>query len=238
VNQTRLVLSFGVSFACLALFPGCNGTNYYSNGAGGQSGGRSSGGRTNSSGTGGSTGESSGSAGGNSSGGASSGGNSTGGSGDCKTPCNLPGQFCSDAGVCVVCLDNSRCSTVQPFCFTDGGPYYGTCVECLGSPDCSPGNVCDSTYTCVPGCQVTNACAAPMPICADSGLCVSCLSAADCIGGLICKNGICSECTDDQECLAQYANLSVCSPENNCVQCRQNSDCPAGDTCVGFVCQQ
>jgi hypothetical protein len=235
----RRVAQLGTLGALLAT--GCSSSLYQTT--------TSSHGQTNSAaGSSGASGGSTGGASGESSGGNTSGGRTTGegtsGTGTssrppgCPQDCTLPGHFCDDAGQCVVCLDNTEChSTLQSLCFNDAGPYYGTCVQCLGSNNCQGGEICDTSMSCVPGCVTTEACTGQAPICEpDSGMCVTCLSAAECSAGLVCRQGACTVCTSNFECSQNYANLWVCSPEENCVQCEIDADCPNGEHCIGTGC--
>lgn len=222
----------------LVAVAGCNGSLYAtSTSQHGQTSSRASNSAGSGAGSGGGTGTS-GSAGGNTTGPSGSNTGTSGGPPGCAAACNLPGQFCDDAGQCVVCLDDAQCtSPVQPLCFNDAGPSFGTCVQCLASSNCQPGDICDTSMSCVPGCFDTQACTGQTPICADSGMCVSCLSAAECSGGLVCRQGTCTVCQNDFECAENYVNLTVCSPEENCVECVNDADCPVGHPCVGTVCQ-
>jgi len=234
----RLVGHFGIALCWFSVAVGCNNSGP-PNTNGSESTSRGTAG-DGSSGTGGSGGNSQASG---SSGGLTGGRETGGGSGGvvgCDSACNLPGQYCDDDGQCVSCLADQECkskSSLQPFCYNDAGPYFGTCVECLGSSQCSPGEVCSPQLMCVPGCGTTHSCSGEAPICeGDSGLCVTCLSASQCSGGLVCESGACMECKTDFECAMNYPNLWVCSPENNCVQCRADDDCPDGEHCVGTGC--
>ncbi len=231
--------------SCLSLAVGCS-----SSGPPATNGAtfKTSGGGSNGSETGASSGGSSqtnGSSGGLTGGGETSGGTSGGGVMGCQSACNLPGQYCDDAGQCVACLADDQCkSSLQPHCYNDAGPSFGTCVECLVSSHCQLGQVCSPELMCVPGCGDTQeACPPQTPICeGDSGVCVTCLSAAECSGGLVCENGACMECSGpmaNYECYQNYKDqfLWVCSPEDNCVQCIMDGDCPTGEHCVGTGCQ-
>ena len=205
-----------------------------------QSTARGTAGRQSNGSNGGSTGGSSqtNGSGGNATGPGVTNGGSSGGRVGCQSECNLPGQFCDDAGLCVACLGNQQCMSPQPVCYLGSGPSYGTCVQCLKASDCPKGQACNLERLCAPGCLQGEPCSGDTPICeGDAGVCVSCLSATQCTGGLVCENGACMECTSDFECSLNYPNLWVCSPENNCVQCRVDADCPQGEHCVGTGCK-
>jgi hypothetical protein len=235
----RLVGHLGMALCGVSMAVGCSSsgppnTNGNESTSRGTAGGRSNGSATAGSGGSQASGSSGGLTGGRETGGGS------GGRVGCQSACNLPGQYCDDAGECVACLADQECkSTVQPYCYVDAGANYGTCVQCLGSSECPLGQVCSPELLCVPGCGTTNSCGGETPICeGDSGACVTCLSAHECTSGLVCRDGACTVCKSDFECYQNYMNppLWVCSPEENCVQCRIDADCPDGQHCVGTGC--
>ena len=111
------------------------------------------------------------------------------------------------------------------------------CVPCTPQNDlCLPGNYCDSTNTCVPGCVDNDDCiGVPTgPVC-DAMDCVACTPSQDvcpvgeyCTSSNICEPG----CTDDADCALSPVGPLCDTSDNSCVECTpQNDLCPAGEYC-------
>ncbi|HEX9578364.1 MAG TPA: hypothetical protein VF993_11470, partial [Myxococcales bacterium] len=183
--------------------------------------------------------------------------------------CAKPTPKCLvSSGRCVACLASADCAAplvcdpaqnicVQPAataCTTDqdcasnlGAPHCkpgasgGTCVACLDSTQCSAGQICTATNTCVvKTCAADTDCAAPAPRCdlVDSPhVCVACLSSTDCPNGGTCQpDHTCKApapgCSTDSDC-AQNVSAPYCRTDTRvCVACLTAANCGAGKTCT------
>ncbi len=138
-----------------------------------------------------------------------------GGVDNCST-----GDFCSTTdgglGTCTSepCNSNADCKSPTAVCDTIVQPHV--CVQCLNAPDCSNGQVCDTTNHCV-ACttKLTNNCKA-------SGSGSTCLASETCG----CASDVaCGGANSGRVC---NATTSTCEPG-----CRGTggNGCPASETC-------
>jgi len=124
------------------------------------------------------------------------------------------GACFSSANKCVECTLNSFCADGQ-VCDVS----VMQCVECLADGDCvgHPNRThCDTQDEdlCVE-CIVDSHCPSEIPVCdSKTRSCVECNTASDCwlrdAATPICRGGLCSACTDDLECAANFLIYQAC----------------------------
>jgi len=149
------------------------------------------------------------------------------------------GEFCSDNGVCVGCLDNTDCpgelECINGECSCPPGSTQSgdRCIECSTNSDCDVCEVCQDGKCIEQDCG-SGACDP------DTGECVDCINEDQCRDDQICV---------DNECVCPPGFVErdgVCVPAPECVSaedcdecevCRNGQcvprQCPPGQVCVG-----
>jgi Cys-rich repeat protein len=186
---------------------------------------------------------------------------------DCAKPtpkCQLPGGHCVACLANTDCVDPLVCDPVQnicvqpaatgcasdkdcasnlsaPHCLPGSGGKPGVCVACVDSTQCSPGQMCSATNTCVvKQCGADTDCAAATPRCdlvASPHACVACLADKDCPNSGTCQpDHSCKApapgCSADADC-AQNVSAPYCKVDTRtCVACLTAANCGAGKTCT------
>lgn len=150
----------------------------------------------------------------------------------------LPGQVCSDAGLCVGCTDDEQCpgdqECINGQCACPPGttPQGDRCIECVNGAT-------DGCLICIDGTWVVKDCGngACDP---TTGECEECINSDQCRPDQICINNEC-ECPpgfieQNGQCIVapECVTAADCGP---CEVCRNGNcepqQCPPGQVCLG-----
>jgi hypothetical protein len=169
------------------------------------------------------------------------------------TQCNTaaaPEQGKCDVTVTVSCAARGVCECEAgsaAACSGSGAERFcasGTCVECMGSTDCTEAGKSQCVNGVCAGCNFAEnrtGCSNPTPVCLEDNSCVACDDGSNaCSNGLTCEDGGCYGCVvGSNEGCDEDGATPICAAADEgrfeCVGCSQDSQCsgnPNGGQCV------
>lgn len=160
---------------------------------------------------------------------------------ECSTDADCsPGLFgvtgTCQSGRCVECSSDDQCAGFQykhgpkPICSA-----AGKCVECAAERPCAVG-LFGANATCQAGrcveCNAANAYSCPKDVSRPGGVCdesifkcIQCKIDGDCGNNGTCVDGVCKECTSDQDCRPGVFGVAGTCQAGLCIECSSNADC-------------